>query len=153
MAALELYFKKKGVTFTAAASRMGYAPKGAAMFYNESGIAQAYNLENVFVLPGVPSIMRLMLDLIVGQLKTGETILTGTIQTNARESEIAKPLQLIQERHPFVDIGSYPVDQSNGESQYKVIFLVKGTDQIEINDVCQQVELACHDLGFEAHLV
>jgi len=152
MAALERYFNTKGVQFTEAAARMAYAPEGAELFCNTDGIAQAYRINNVFVLPGVPSIMRNMLELVVDQLKAGRTILTGTVQTNASESEIAKPLALIQERHNTVDIGSYPQDKNSEFSDYRVIFMVKGTDLEEIQITCDKILAACKDRGHDAIL-
>ncbi len=144
------YLQQKGVEFTPAAQRMAHAPEGAKMVKTEHSIVPAYRIENVFVMAGVPSIMRIMLDNIVKELKTGMTILSNTVHANVGEGEIAAALEAIQLENQDIDIGSYPQDKNSTFSDYRVIFVVRGTDQNEVDEACDKILTACHQGNYEA---
>ena len=142
--------KNKGVEFSPAAQRMAYAPEGAEIISSGESIVSSYRIGNVFVMAGVPRIMRLMLDGIVKQLQTGVEIHNAYVHANVSEGEIAAPLEAIQNQHPNIDIGSYPQDIGSTISKYRVIFVVKGTDLIEISSTCDEILQACANGGYEA---
>lgn len=144
------YLEKKGVEFTPAAQRMAYAPKGAQIIHSEHSIVPGYKIGNVFVMAGVPRIMRLMLDGIFVHLNTGLTIHNVAIHANVGEGEIAASLEAIQKKHPDIDIGSYPQDSDSKISDYRVIFMVKGTDMNDINQTCDEILKACSSGNYEA---
>lgn len=144
------YLKKKNVEFTPAAQRMAHAPEGAQMINTDHSIIPGYRIANVFVMAGVPRIMKLMLEGIVEHLKTGVAIHNAYIHANVGEGEIAAALEVIQNQHPDVDIGSYPQDSDSTISKYRVIFVVKGTESEEINSTCNEILQACMDGGYEA---
>jgi molybdopterin-biosynthesis enzyme MoeA-like protein len=91
-----------------------------------------------------------MLAGIINHLKTGLTIHNAYVHANVGEGEIAAPLEAIQNQHPDVDIGSYPQDKDSTISDYRVIFVVKGTEPDELELTCQQILGACQDGGYEA---
>lgn len=144
------YLDKKRVEFTPAAQRMAYAPDGAEIIKTEHSIVPGYRMDNVFVMAGVPRIMRLMLDGVIAHIKTGVTIHNTAIHANVGEGEIAANLELIQNRHPDIDIGSYPQDPDSTISDYRVIFVVKGTDLSEIDTTCNEILNACHKGNYDA---
>jgi len=144
------YLEQKGVEFTPAAQRMAYAPEGAEIMEASDSIIPGYRIGNVFVMAGVPRIMQIMLDGIVKQLKTGVAILSEAIHANVGEGEIAAALETIQQSHPDIDIGSYPQDKDSTISDYRVIFIIRGTDQSQIEQVCQDILNACQIGGYEA---
>lgn len=150
---IESYLDKKGVEFTPAAQRMAFAPEGAEVIKTEQSIVPGYRVENVFVMAGVPSIMRVMLSAIVEKLKIGSAILSSSVHANVGEGEIAAALEEIQLAHCNVDIGSYPQERDSTRSDYRVIFVVRGIDQQEIDLVCDKIHKACIDGGYEAILV
>ena len=129
---------------------MAYAPEGAEVIKTAHSIVPGYRMDNVFVMAGVPRIMRLMLDSIVDTLKIGSAILNSSVHANVSEGEIAAVLEDIQQQHPDVDIGSYPQEPDSIKSNYRVIFVVRGTDQNQINKVCEKILSACTAGGFEA---
>jgi len=144
------YLTSKGVEFTPAAQRMAYAPEGAEIIHSEHSIVPGYRIDNVFVMAGVPRIMQLMLDGIIAHLKTGVRIHNMAIHANVGEGEIAASLEAIQNQHPDIDIGSYPQDPDSSISNYRVIFVVKGTDLDEIRTTCEEILTACRDGGYDA---
>lgn len=147
---VEARFKEKGIPFTKAAQRMAHAPEGAQIIASKHSIIPGYRIENVFVMAGVPSIMRLMLEGVIQHLDTGLQIHNMAIHANAGEGEIAAELENIQNNHPDVDIGSYPQDKNSEFSDYKVIFVAKGTDLDELKQTCNEILAACARLGRDA---
>lgn len=148
--AIGAYLDSKGIEFTRAAQRMAHAPQGAEMISTDKAIVPGYRIENVFVMAGVPRIMRIMLDAMISRLETGLSIQNTYVHANVGEGEIAAALESIQNQHPDVDIGSYPQDQDSTISDYRVIFVVKGTELGELELTCQQILKACHDGGYDA---
>ena len=65
-------------------------------------------MENVFCLPGVPSILKSMIGGIAHKLVGGNPIISQTINLRTVESEISKSLSNVQDNNKNVDIGSYP---------------------------------------------
>ncbi len=144
------YLDSKGVVFTPAAQRMACAPQGAEMIYAQQSIIPGYRIGNVYVMAGVPRIMRIMLDGILATLETGMAIVNQKVFANVSEGEIAAALEAIQQQHPDIDIGSYPQDKGSTITDYHVVFMVKGTDAADVNAACEQILAACHAGGFDA---
>jgi len=88
--------------------RMAMIPVGARLIDNPVSAAPGFQLENVFVLPGVPSIMQAMFDGMADRLTGGSPILTESVTTDLMEGVLAADLGAIQGRFPDVSIGSYP---------------------------------------------
>lgn len=88
--------------------KMADIPAGARLIDNPVSGAPGFQLENVFVLPGVPVIMEAMFDGLADRLVGGDPILTENILTDLVESVIAKDLEAVQEKYPEVSMGSYP---------------------------------------------
>ena len=80
----------------------------ANLILNPTSGAPGFSVENVFCLPGVPSIMKSMLGGLKNKIVGGEPILSHTISLKTVESEIANSLTKVQEQNQDVEIGSYP---------------------------------------------
>ena len=106
MSLLEKYYKPG--EFNEGRQKMAWMPTNANLIYNPTSGAPGFNVENVFCLPGVPSILKSMLGDISHKLVGGEPILSQTINLRTVESEIAKALSIVQDNNKDVDIGSYP---------------------------------------------
>ena len=83
-------------------------PEHAKLIPNPKTFAAGFYVENVFVLPGVPSILQAMLPQLNNIIKTGKKILSSSIDTNLRESQISEQLSKLQDKYKNIDIGSYP---------------------------------------------
>ena len=94
--------------FNEGRQRMSWMPSKANLILNPASGAPGFYVENVFCLPGVPSILESMLPNLNNKLIGGEPIISKTISLITLESEIAKPLKKVQEKNNDVDIGSYP---------------------------------------------
>ena len=88
--------------------KMADIPEGATLINNHVSGAPAFQINNVFVLAGVPEIMRSMFDSLIEYLVSGPAILTASVCTNLTESKLASGMSEIQEKSQEVSIGSYP---------------------------------------------
>jgi molybdenum cofactor synthesis domain-containing protein len=88
--------------------RMCDMPKGATLIPNPVSVAPGFIIGNVYVMAGVPEIMRAMFDHVKGSLKGGKPVKSITVSTYLTEGTIAKDLAGIQDKFPEVEIGSYP---------------------------------------------
>ena len=149
---MKAYLDSKGAEFTPAAQRMAYAPEGAEMIYAQQSMIPGYRMDNVYVMAGVPRIMQIMLGGIIEQLDTGVAIVNKKIHANVSEGEIAAALEIIQNQHPDIDIGSYPQDKGSTLSDYRVVFMVKGTDEQDVDATCSEILEACSAGKFDAIL-
>ena len=103
---LEKYYGKK--KFSSGRKKMAMMPTKASLILNPSSGAPGFIVDNVYCLPGVPSILKSMLGGLRNKIKGGKKILSKTISVNTVESEIAKSLENVQNKFKKVEIGSYP---------------------------------------------
>ena len=103
---LEAYYKPG--EFNEGRQKMIWMPKNAKLILNPTSGAPGFSVENVFCLPGVPSILKSMLGGLTNDIVGGEPILSKTISLNTVESEIASSLTKVQNENKDVEIGSYP---------------------------------------------
>ena len=88
---------------------MAKMPEGSRLVYNPASAAPGFIIKNVICLPGVPSILKSMMDNLKRFLKPGIKIHSLTISAETIESKIAKELGVIQKKYKkIVEIGSYP---------------------------------------------
>ena len=104
---LEHYYGKK--KFNDGRKKMAKMPKGSKLIYNPSSAAPGFVIKNILVLPGVPSILKSMIDNCRRYLIKGSKTHSKTLNLFTVESNISKKLGQIQKKYrKFVDIGSYP---------------------------------------------
>lgn len=108
LALMATHYAKRGLEFNEARKRMARLPAGARPIANPVSIAPGFQIENVYVMAGVPAIFQAMLDNVVPGLKTGQKLLSATVQCPYGEGVIGEPLAQIQKAHPDTIIGSYP---------------------------------------------
>jgi nicotinamide-nucleotide amidase len=96
------------------AARWAALPAGARPLDNPLGGAPGFQLENTWVLPGLPSEMKAMFDLYAAELAADRPIETWRRRYTTRESTIAAALEEATGRWPAVTVGSYPSFQDSG---------------------------------------
>lgn len=101
------YYKSQD-SLTPARLRMAEIPKGARLIPNSISGAPGFQIENVYVMAGVPGIMKCMLDYILPELHSGAPIMCNSVTFDLPESVIAQELGELQNIYPEVSIGSYP---------------------------------------------
>ena len=90
------------------AARWAQLPAGSVPLENPHGGAPGFRLENVWVLPGLPSEMEAMFEAYADQLRGEVPISAWRRAYRTRESEIVQLLTGATVRWPQVTIGSYP---------------------------------------------
>ena len=103
---LEKYYKPG--EFNDGRKKMAKMPTTAKLILNPTSGAPGFYVQNVFCLPGVPSILQSMIGGLKNILIGGDPILNLTVSLRTVESEIAKSITEIQNNNTDVEIGSYP---------------------------------------------
>ena len=127
---LEAYYKPG--EFNEGRQKMCWMPENANLIYNPTSGAPGFSVENVFSLPGVPSILKSMLGGLTNSIVGGEPIKSHTISLKTVESEIASSLTKVQDENKDVEIGSYPFFHAG---KLGVSIVIRSEDQSKI-DVC-----------------
>lgn len=108
-AILEAHYKGPS-NLNEARLRMARLPHGASLVPNPVSKAPGFQMENVFVMAGVPSIMRGMLEGVGPRLKGGAIVKSRAIRgKGVREGDIAKDIEALEAAtNGAVTFGSYP---------------------------------------------
>ena len=122
--------------FNEGRQKMVWMPKDAKLILNPTSGAPGFNVENVFCLPGVPSILKSMLGGLTNSIVGGEPILSHTISLRTVESEIANSLTKVQNSNKDVEIGSYPFFQAG---KLGVSIVIRSEDQFKIDNCNSQI--------------
>jgi molybdenum cofactor synthesis domain-containing protein len=112
--------------FNAARQRMATMPRGAALIESAFSVAPGFQMENVYVMAGVPRVMQSMFEWLAPRLKGGAKIEMRAVHVlGLPEGIIADGLGAIQQRYPDLDLGSYPFYRPTGGG---VALVAKGPD-------------------------
>jgi molybdenum cofactor synthesis domain-containing protein len=133
--------------FNESRKRMAYVPKGASLIENPVSAAPGFQIENVYVMAGIPRIMQAMFKGIAHRLSGGKPLLSRTIATNLGEGVLAEDLGRLQDEFAEVEIGSYP---STAQGRMGVRLVLRSTDPETLavaGEACRAMVLA---LGGEA---
>ena len=131
---LESYYKPG--EFNEGRQKMIWMPENASLILNPTSGAPGFNIENVFCLPGVPSILKSMLGGLINEIVGGEPILSHTISLRTVESEIANSLTSVQNNNKDIEIGSYPFFQAG---KLGVSIVIRSEDQSQIDSCSSQI--------------
>ena len=92
--------------------------------------------DNVFMLAGIPGIMRGMLEGLRGELAGAEPMRSDAVTVFSPESDLAEALAHIQDSHTKVSIGSYPFFR---QGRVGAVLVVRSTDADRIPPVLQAI--------------
>ncbi len=131
---LEAYYEPG--KFNEGRQKMAWMPENANLILNPTSGAPGFNVENVFSLPGVPSILKSMLGGLTNKIVGGEPIKSLTISLKTVESEIANSLTKVQNDNLDVEIGSYPFFHAG---KLGVSIVIRSEDQKKIDNCNSQI--------------
>jgi len=119
-----------GGEVNAARRRMARIPEGGSLVKNPVQGPPGFQIGNVFVLAGVPLIMRGMLEDVGPRLRTGRVVISRTVRVEGvGEGVLAAPLEALAKQHPDLSLGSYPFFGPDGFGSNLV---VRGRDEAEV---------------------
>ncbi|MGZ3375565.1 MAG: competence/damage-inducible protein A [Phenylobacterium sp.] len=121
---------RPGMELNAARRRMARVPVGGELVKNAVQGPPGFTIGNVFVLAGVPAIMRGMLEDVGPRLKGGAVTIARTVRVEGSgEGIIAAPLEAVAKAHPSMSLGSYPFFGAEGFGSNLVL---RGRDAAEL---------------------
>ena len=126
------------------AARWAMLPCGSRPLANPMGGAPGFVLENVYVLPGLPSEMEAMFGSIEEEFRRGSPIQAWRRVYRTYESVIAATLAETGERWPGVLVGSYP---SFGATGFAVEVVLKSSDVAALAEASAWLESAIEEGG------
>ena len=145
---VEMMAKRWGGEVNAARRRMARVPVGGSLVKNSVQGPPGFQIGNVFVLAGVPMVMRGMMDDVVPRLRTGAVVIARTVKVEgAGEGVIADPLRALAGAHPDLSIGSYPF---YGPEGYGSNLVVRGRVAEEVEQTVDELIVALADIGARA---
>lgn len=101
--------------------RMARIPFGAKLVPNPVSKAPGFQIGNVFVMAGVPSIMRGMLEGIGPLLVGGAVLKSRQVRGRGlREGDLAAALEALENKYESVGFGSYPWFSADGHGAHLV---------------------------------
>ncbi|HEU5478050.1 MAG TPA: molybdopterin-binding protein [Gaiellaceae bacterium] len=126
------------------AARWAMLPRGSRPLANPLGGAPGFVLENVYVLPGLPSEMEAMFATVEEELRRGSPIEAWRRVYRTYESVIAAPLAETLERWPGVLVGSYPRFGADGAT---VEVVLKSSDAVALAEASAWLSSAIEEGG------
>ncbi|MCF4164367.1 molybdopterin-binding protein [Zavarzinia compransoris] len=129
IALLEAHYPPGGLT--PARRRMARVPEGAGLIDNPISKAPGFRIANVFVLAGIPAVMRAQLEGARAFISGGRSVISATVSVLVGESRIAELLSATQDRFPDVDMGSYPFFRRAGLGT-ALVLRAREADRLEI---------------------
>jgi molybdenum cofactor synthesis domain-containing protein len=133
---LELLHARFGASIKPALRRLAEVPEGARVEFHEGYLFPVISLENVVILPGVPSLLREGFLRIRDRFRVSP-IFSRALYFSVGEGTLAEHLDAAVAAVPDVSIGSYP---RFDEADYRVKVTFDGRDQAQVRAACELVK-------------
>jgi molybdenum cofactor synthesis domain-containing protein len=119
-----------GLPKDAGTMRMAMVPEGTQLMMSEHHGYPVVKVRNVFVLPGVPRLMRQKFETVAPEI-AGEAVTCVRVYARDYETHVAVSLGEVADRFSDVAIGSYP---RFGEASHKLIVTLesRSIEQLEL---------------------
>jgi molybdenum cofactor synthesis domain-containing protein len=144
---LDMMTKRWGAELNAARRRMARVPTGGELVNNPVQGPPGFTIGNVFVLAGVPQIMRGMLEDVGPRLKGGAVVVARTVRVEGSgEGALAAPLETVAKAHPGMSLGSYPFYNADGFGSNLVL---RGRDPSEVEATVAELIAALNAAGID----
>jgi molybdenum cofactor synthesis domain-containing protein len=118
--------------FNEARQRMARIPFGASLIANPLSRAPGFQIQNVFVMAGIPAVMQAMLDDVRGRLVAQTPLSARTVSVFLGEGTIAAGLAQLQKQFPDIPLGSYPFSK---DGRFGTSLVARGSDPARLAEV------------------
>ena len=126
--------------------RMARVPEGGSLVKNPVQGPPGFQIGNVFVLAGVPMILRGMMADVGPRMRPGAVVVSRTLRVEGiGESLMAAPLEAVAKAHPQLSLGSYPFFLS--PDGFGSNLVVRGRDEAEVIATVEELIAALDGLG------
>lgn len=143
------HYQDTGLDYNAARQKMADTPEGALLIDNPVSAAPGYIIENVYVLPGVPSILQAMVENMGDQLPGGVKSHRLTVQTEVGEGTLASGLAKVEADFNGVSVGSYPWFKPGA---YGTALVVSGLDEALVQSAAEALVDLVAKFGGKAYI-
>lgn len=123
--------------------RMAMLPRTAELISNPVSAAPGIKIDNVYVMAGIPKIMQAMFHSFADTLVGGQVVQSIAIDCHFGEGDIAPGLTEIQDRHPDIEIGSYPACKPG---DIAVSIILRHSDETRLKAVAGEVQSMLDEL-------
>src|SRR5210317_228165 len=137
------FYRETGRELNDARLRMARIPGDAILIDNPVSIAPGFQLENVYVMAGVPSVFQAMVASVLPQLTGGQPLISENIRVLKGEGDIAAPLGELAARYADLQIGSYPFQQ---DGRYGTNIVLRGTDPERLQSAMAELKTFAEDV-------
>jgi molybdenum cofactor synthesis domain-containing protein len=120
----------------AARLRMACTPEGAELVENPISRAPGFQVENVFVLAGIPKVMQAMFESLRHRLAGGKPLISRSATVQAPEGRVARGLGRLQAAYPEVEMGSYPFSR---EGIFATRLVLRATDSARLDAAAEEL--------------
>jgi molybdenum cofactor synthesis domain-containing protein len=124
--------------------RMARIPHGATLIPNKVSTAPGFQIENVFVMAGIPAVMQAMMDEVGPRLRRGAPLLSRSMTVHSGEGAIAKALGDLQKSNPDLPLGSYPFVR---DGRFGTVLVARGTDPVRLDGIIAELTRTLEGLG------
>jgi len=108
--------------------RLADVPDGAVLVYGKDDVWPVVSLENVFIMPGVPTLFRRKFVDIRDRFRA-QPVTAARLYVDVEEGELAPSLDAIVTQFPGVRVGSYP---RFSEKDFRVLVTLEGAAADEV---------------------
>lgn len=144
-ALMKVAYEKRGLELNSARLRMARIPKGASLVPNHLSVAPGFQIGNVIVMAGVPTILHEMLKEATKSLKKGQLMHSVSLILDRAEGEIADLYSGHQKEWPTILMGSYP---SFKEGAYSTELVLRGHDLVTLQGASLALQVKLRELNY-----
>lgn len=117
----------------------GCIPEGAELLDNPISHIPSFCIDHIYVLPGMPNVMRGMVDVLLPTLPQWPVVQSVSVKCMVSETQIAQSLHDLQQLYPDVSIGSYPYTREEG-CGYGTVLVARSRDALALEQVNSELQ-------------
>lgn len=140
------FLQQRGRDITQGIKIMAMMPEDVSLIDNNISASPGFSIENVYVMAGIPEIMRDMFTNLKPYLKKSTSFISKEITAEAGEGKIADLLAKTQEAFRDISIGSYPFKK---DGEYNVSIVVRGKNVQSIKDALKNIKNGLLSFGIK----
>ena len=143
------HYKDTDIEFNEARQKMADIPQDAILIDNPVSAAPGFQIENVFVMAGIPSILQSMFDGYKHRLTGGVQPTRITVQCQIGEGTIAGIMEQTSLTFDGVSIGSYPWFKPG---QFGTAVVLTSLDETLAHEAARQLASFVQEAGYAASI-
>lgn len=116
-------------------------PEGSGLLDNPVSYVPSFYVDNIYVLPGMPHVMKAMVEALLPKLPKWPVISSVSVTSLLSETALGQALYDIQKQFPGVIIGSYPYMKEGGDSGTTLVARSRNMSELH------QVEALLHNIA------